>query len=344
MELTELITELCSLNAPSGFENAALERIKELATPFADSCETDALGNLIIRKSCGVPHAPVLMLNAHMDEIGFIVTGHEKGFLRFSSLGGVDPRMLPAAEIKVLADPPIFGVINAMPPHALSSEDMDKTMDPKKLFIDVGLSQEQAEKQIPLGTPAVFAADCAPIGKLIRGKALDDRACAAILLKVLESIKDQPMYADLCLLISSQEELGTRGAAPGAFAVAPDYAVTVDVTHAATPDSGEGETMLMGKGAAIGVGPNMHRGLTKTLFDIAEKNDLPYQTEVMGGNTGTDAWVIQVSRTGIATGLVSLPIKYMHTPIETMDPADAGAIVTLLTELALSLGKEEAHA
>lgn len=342
MELHQLITELCSLPSPSGFEGPAFRRISELAAPFTDSIETDPLGNLIAWKRCGRPGASVLMLNAHMDEIGLIVTGYEKGFLRFSSLGGVDPRMLPARELKILTDPPIYGVIDTMPPHALSAEDSDKSIDPGKLFIDAGLEEDEAEKLVPLGTPVVFAGGCDRFGEnRICGKSLDDRSCAAILLKVLENLSSRALGVDICLLISAQEELGTRGAFTGAFSVQPDFAVTVDVTHAATPDSKKGETREMGKGAAIGVGPNMHRGLTGRLFDIAGEMALPHQTEVMSGNTGTDAWAIQVSRSGVATAVVSLPIKYMHSPVELMDLADAEAIVSLLTELASRLGEEE---
>ncbi|MEG1316585.1 MAG: M42 family peptidase, partial [Oscillospiraceae bacterium] len=138
MLLKDLIFDLCGLAAPSGFEDNAFKRISELLSPYVDEIKTDAMGNLIAVKKCGRENAKRLMLDAHMDEIGFIITDIEKGFLRFSSIGGVDPRMLPTREVRVLIDPPIFGVIDTMPPHALSSEDMDKSIDAKKLFIDVG--------------------------------------------------------------------------------------------------------------------------------------------------------------------------------------------------------------
>lgn len=345
MELDELIKELAGLPSPSGFEDTVRQRIAELAAPYVDFSETDNMGNLFLRKNCGRENAECLMLNAHMDEIGLIITGYEKGFLRFSTLGGVDPRMLPARELKILTEPPVYGVIDTMPPHVLSDSDSDKTLDAEKLFIDAGLSQEQAEKQVPLGTPAVFAGGCESLGEnRLCGKSLDDRACVAILLKVLENLSGRELDMDVCLMISTQEELGTRGAITGAYRVQPDFAVTVDVTHAATPDSKKGETMDMGKGAAIGMGPNLHRGMTRLLFDIAREKDIPCQTEVMGGNTGTDAWVIQVSREGIPTALVSLPIKYMHSPVELMDIKDAEAIAALLTELALKSGEDMRNA
>ena len=341
MQLHELITELCSLPAPSGFEEKAFERLSELLSPYVDEICSDAIGNLIAVKRCNKPHAKSLMLNAHMDEVGLIVTGHEKGFLRFSNLGGIDSRMLPARELKILTEPPSYGVIDTMPPHTLSNEDKEKSIDAKKLFIDIGMSQDEAVKRVPLGTPAVFLGGCDRFAdNHICGKSLDDRACVAILVKTMEALANAELSADIYLLISTQEELGMRGAVTGTFGIEPDYAVTVDVTHAATPDSKKGQTMEMGKGPAIGIGPNMDRKLTQRLLNIAKDKRISYQSEVMGGCTGTDGWVIQVSRTGVAVALASLPIKYMHSPVELMDLADAQDLVSLLTELAVSFGEE----
>ncbi len=341
MQLYDMITELCSISAPSGFEEKAFACVSELLSPYVDEIRTDVMGNLIAVKRCGQPKAKSLMLNAHMDEIGLIVTGYEKGFLRFSNLGGIDPRMLPARELKILTEPPIFGVIDTMPPHTLSDEDKEKSIDAKKLFIDAGLSDEEAKRRVPLGTPVVFAGGCERFTEnRICGKSLDDRACVAILIKTMEALSESALHADIFLLISTQEELGMRGAVTGTFGIEPDCAVTVDVTHAATPDSKKGQTMEMGKGAAIGVGPNMNRTLSQKMLEIADNNGIPHQLEVLGGSSGTDGWVIQISRAGVATALASLPIKYMHSPVEQMDISDAEAIVRLLTGFAASFGEE----
>ena len=343
MQLKDLIFDLCGLAAPSGFEDAAFQRVSELLAPYVDEVKTDPMGNLIAVKRCGKENAKKLMLDAHMDEIGMIVTDIDKsGFLRFSNLGGIDPRMLPAREVKLLTDPPLRGIIDTMPPHALKAEDMDKSIDAKKLFIDVGLTAERARELIPLGTPAVFAADAECFGEHeICSKSLDDRSCVAIIIKIMEALSERRPELDVYCLISTQEELGMRGAITGAYAINPDYAVALDVTHAATPDSKKGETMEMNKGAAVGVGPNMNRRLSAMLHEIAKQQSIPVQTEVMGGCTGTNGWVIQVSREGVPTALASLPVKYMHSPVETMDVRDAEAIIKLITELALKLGKED---
>ena len=331
MELKDMIVELCSICAPSGFEDRAFPTISKMLEPYVDEITTDAMGNLIAVKKCGKPNAKKLVLDAHMDEIGLIVTGYEDGFLRFGSLGGVDARMLPAREVMVLTEPALFGVIDTMPPHALSAEEMDKSISADKLYIDVGLSQEEAEKLVPLGTPVSFKCNYLSMGDdVLCGKSQDDRSCISIIIKTMEMLKDVKLDYDLYCLFSTQEELGMRGAIIGTYSIDPDYAIAIDVTHAATPDSKKGETMYMRKGAAIGVGPNMTRSITNALINTAKANNIPYQLEVMNGCSGTNGWVMQVSRKGVATAVLSLPIKYMHTPIETMDITDAQAVVDLL--------------
>ncbi|MBR4158028.1 MAG: M20/M25/M40 family metallo-hydrolase [Oscillospiraceae bacterium] len=340
METKELIRELSALGGPSGFEAPAAARIAELLRPLADEVKTDRMGNVIAVKSCGTPNARRLMLEAHMDEIGLIVTGYDKGFLRFATLGGVDPRMLPALEVRVLADEPCYGVIDTMPPHVLSAEEMDKAFAADKLRINVGMAEDEAKARIPLGTPVVFATGCTELGETrLCGKSLDDRACVAILIKTLEAVQNDKLDMDLILLISTQEEVGGRGATTGTFAMDPDYAVAVDVTHAHTPDAKKSETLEMCGGAAIGVGPNMNHNITNALIGIAKENNWPYQIEVMRGSSGTDGWEIQISREGVSTAVVSLPLRYMHTPVEVIDVEDAENIIRLLAELVRKAGE-----
>lgn len=341
MTLREMILELSAANGPSGFEAPARAAAEKLLTPFVDECHTDRMGNLIGLRRCGKENARKLMLEAHLDEIGLIVTGYEKGFLRFTTLGGVDPRMLPAREVRILTPEPLYGIIDTMPPHALSAEDMEKALGTDKLFVDVGLSEEAVKEKVPLGTPAVFAAGCEELGHSGRicGKALDDRACAAIVIKAMEYLTGKALDVDVYVLLSAQEEVGGRGAQTGVFSIAPDLAIAIDVTHARTPDAKKEETLEMNKGVAIGVGPNMNQSITDALMAVAQEKDIPYQIEVLRGNSGTDAWEIQVSREGVSTALLSLPIRYMHSPVEVMDIEDANAIVRLVAEFAAKAGE-----
>jgi endoglucanase len=331
MDLKELTKKLCSLSGPSGFETAVFDFIADYVRPFADEIKTDAMGNLMAVKRCGRADAKMVLLDAHMDEIGFIVTGAEDGFLKFATLGGVDSRMLPAREVRVLTQPPLFGVIDVMPPHLLKADEMEKSIDIDKLTIDVGLSQDEAQRLVPPGTPVVYAEGCEELGSgQLCGKAMDDRACAAILLKAFETVCAKSLYVDVCCLISTQEEVGLRGAKVGAWAVNPDYAIVVDVTHAKTPDGSE-VTLEQGKGVAIGIGPNMNNAMGKQLFRLAEELDIPHQAEVCpGGSSGTNAAVVQVSQAGVATALLSLPLKYMHTPVETALNGDMESVLHLI--------------
>ena len=339
MNLKEMIIKLCSASGPSGFETPVRLLAEELIKPYVDETWTDAMGNLIAVRRCGRENARKLVLEAHMDEIGLIITGYEKGFLRFSSLGGIDPRMLPAREVRVLTTDPLYGVIDTMPPHVLSTAEMDKSLEADKLFIDVGMSEESVKK-IPLGTPVVFAGGAEQLGAdYICGKAMDDRACVAIIIKAMEYLQGKDLCVDVYALISTQEEVGLRGAKTGVFAINPQLAIAIDVTHAHTPDAKKHETLEMGKGVAIAVGPNMNQNITDEIIKIASEKEIPHQIEVVSGASGTDAWVIQVCREGVSTALLSLPVKYMHSPVETMNLDDASAIVRLVSEFAVKAGE-----
>ena len=236
MNYPETLEQLCSIPAPSGFETPAAQAALELLRPLVDEAWIDKMGNVVGVRRCGKEGARKLLLDAHLDEIGFIVTGHQDGFLRFAPLGGVDPRMLPDRELTILTDPPAYGVVACLPPHIQSREDMDQAIPIKDLFLDVGLTQEEAQRRIPVGTPAVYRTGCRNLGdKLLCGKALDDRACFAVLLDTAEQLKDAELDVDLYLLGSTQEETHSTGAITAAYGLAPDFCVAVDVTHGERP-------------------------------------------------------------------------------------------------------------
>ncbi len=341
MVLQEMIAALSGAMAPSGSEGRAREIAGKLVADYVDETKTDTMGNLIALRRCADAQAPTVLLDAHLDEIGLIVTGYEQGFLRFHTLGGVDPRMLPALEVRLLAQEPLYGVIDVLPPHVLTEEEREKPLDAEKLYIDAGLTEEEARRLVPPGTPAVFASGCAPLGKhRLCGKSLDDRSCAAILIRAMELVKDEKLTCHVALLFAAQEEVGCRGAVTGAYALAPEAAVAVDVTFGASPDAPAEKTFPLNAGPTVGVGPNMNRSVSDRLLALAAEKGIPVQTEVMAGCSGTDAWVIQTSREGVATGVLSLPLKYMHTPVEVLDLRDAEAAAQLLAAWLLSYGKE----
>ena len=334
--MRQALERLCTCTAPSGFESPAADVAAELLRPLVDEVSIDRMGNVLGVRRSKTPGAPKLLLDAHLDEIGLIVTGVEDGFLRFRSIGGVDPRMLPGRELVVLTDPPLRGLV-ACPAEG----DEDKSVPLNELYVDVGLSQKEAERAIPVGTPMVYRAGCFPLGEeQMCGKSMDDRACFVTLLRAAELLRDKELDVELHILGSTREEVSGAGAVVGTWAVAPDFCVAVDVTHGKTPDGPADKTFELGGGPAIGVGPNMTRWMTERMIAKAKEHGIPYQMEIMSGHTGTNGWEMQISREGVATSVLSLPLKYMHTPVETLSLADMEGVAQLLAAFVENLGKE----
>lgn len=334
--MRQALERLCTCTAPSGFESPAAAVAAELLRPLVDEVSIDRMGNVLGVRRSKTPGAPKLLLDAHLDEIGLIVTGVEDGFLRFRSIGGVDPRMLPGRELVVLTDPPLRGLV-ACPAEG----DEDKSVPLNELYVDVGLSQKEAERAIPVGSPMVYRAGCFPLGEeQMCGKSMDDRACFVTLLRAAELLRDRELDVELHIMGSTREEVSGAGAVVGTWAVAPDFCVAVDVTHGKTPDGPADKTFALGGGPAIGVGPNMTRWMTERMIDKAREHGIPYQLEIMSGHTGTNGWEMQISREGVATSVLSLPLKYMHTPVETLSLADMEGVAQLLAAFVENLGKE----
>ncbi len=343
MGLYETLEVLCSLSGPSGFEASVADRAAELMRPVVSEVSIDRFGNVIGVCRCGKANAKRLLLDAHLDEIGLIVTGIEDGFLQFASIGGVDPRMLPARELTILTKPePLFGVVACLPPHVQTAADHDKSVDIEDLRVDVGMTQAQAEKAIPIGTPMVYRESCFRLaGDQVCGKSLDDRSCFAVLLRTARLLMDTELDVDLYIMGSVREEVSGAGAIVGTNAINPDWCVATDVTFGITPGLSEDQVpcKLYG-GPAIGMGPNMTWALTDRMVAAAKASDIPYQIEVMEGHTGTNGWHMQTCLEGIPTSVVSLPLKYMHSPIEVVSLEDMEHMARLLAAFVRDLGKE----
>lgn len=341
MDIRKTLQTLCALSGPSGYEHGVAQTAAELMRPYLDEANVDRFGNAVGVRLCGKPGAPKLLLDAHLDEIGLIVTGVEDGFLRFQTIGGVDPRMLPDRELTIMTEPPIFGVVACLPPHVLSREDMKKSIPIPELRIDIGMSQEEAAKAVPIGTPITFRGGCFALGEEeMCGKSMDDRSCFVTLLRAAELLKDKPLDVDLYIMGSTREEVSGAGAKVGTYGINPDYCVAVDVTHGKTPDGPKDRSCELFGGPAIGVGPNMTRWMTERMVAKAKEAGIPYQLEVMSGHTGTNGWGMQVTREGVATSVVSLPLKYMHSPIEVLALEDIEQVAALLAAFTKDLGKE----
>jgi len=347
LDIINELSILCNMAGPSGFEHPVAEHAAELLRPFVDEAYVDRFGNAVGVRRCGKPNAKKLLLDAHLDEIGLMISGIEDGYLRFRSIGGVDPRMLPDLELTILTQLPLFGVVACLPPHVQTADDHDKSIPITELRIDVGMSQAQAEQCVPIGTPVVFRSTCFRLGETqVCGKAMDDRSCFVTLLRTAELLWDRQLDVDLMILGSTREEVSGAGAKVGTFALAPDCCIAVDVTHGKTPDAQASKDRVfeLKGGPVIGVGPNMTRWMTRRMEEKAKAGRIPYQLEVISGHSGTNGWHMQTVREGIATSVVSLPLKYMHSPVETLELTDIESLAALLAAFIENLGKEGAFA
>ena len=337
------LIELSSLGGISGFENTVRSSIRGLLDKYCDEVSEDKLGNYIGKIKCGKENPEKIMLVAHTDGIGFVVSDIlDKGFLRISPVGGIDAKILLGCDVTVWGKNAINGVIGAKPPHLMSAEDSSKTPKISDMVVDTGYSKEELEKFVSIGDMVTFSEGAMPLlGESICGKYLDDRAGIVSLFIAAEKIKEKNINKDVYLLLSSQEEVGTRGASVGAFGINPDAAIVVDVTHGKTPDADADRAFPCGSGAAVCVGPNIHPYMYELAEKCAKKNDIPYETEVEGGATGTDAEVVQIAREGIPCALLSIPLKYMHTSVEMLGFSDVCAVGNLIAEMVSDFSTEE---
>lgn len=339
--MKELLKKLSDMRGISGFEYRISSEIAELFRPLADEVKTDALGNVIAVKRCARPNAKSIMIEAHMDEIGLMVRDiDENGFIGFVNIGGVDRRILPASEVVVHAKRDILGVIGAKPPHLQDAGEAKKSAKLKDMTIDVGMSAEEVRSLVSVGDSVTLAQSCGELlGGCYRGKSMDDRASVAALLKTFENLSKINTEVDVYAVAAVCEEVGGRGAATAGFGIMPDIAIAIDVTHGITPDNSK-NAFELGSGAAISKGPNIHPALAKRLVDTAKAGNIKHTIEIEGGDTGTDAWILQVAGTGIPTALLSIPLRYMHTSVETLAVSDVTAVCELLTRFIAGLDGE----
>lgn len=314
----------------SGREYSLTKKISELFSPYCDEIRVDALGNVIAHKRCGIENAPVIMIEAHCDEIGLMVTSvTDEGFLTFACVGGVDERTLPSAEVTVHGKEDLWGVIGIKSEHLLED---GKTVKIKDMAIDTGLDDRTVKEKVAVGDSITLSKSLGELGKnQFSGKSLDDRASVAAIITVLKNLSGAELKVDVCAVATVQEEVGCRGAKTAAYGINPDIAVAIDVCHGITPDNSD-NAFETGSGTIISVGPNLHPRLTDKLIETAKGHNIKADTEIDGGDTGTDAWEIQTARDGIPTALLSMPLKYMHTSVETLDVQDVEVTVSLLTE------------
>lgn len=342
MDTEMILKRLADECSVSGFESGICETVKELMLPFCDSVKINRFNSVICHKKSGNGNGKKVMIEAHLDQIGMIVTGiDEMGFVKFMSVGGIDKRILPCLEVCILGNERVYGVIGSKPPHIAEKSDKNKMPDIGELLIDTGYSKDELKDKISVGDSIVLKSSLTKLaGETVCSSALDNRAGITAIISAAAQI-EKTEY-DIYYVFASEEELGLHGAYPASREIAPDYAIIVDVTHGMTEDTkSETGVFSLGCGAVVCKGPALNPDLSKRLIDIAKENGIKYETEVVSGHSGTNAWAVQKSRGNCKTALVSIPLKYMHTAVETVDISDINEVSKLVAD-ALKEGLENA--
>jgi endoglucanase len=348
-ELIQLTSDLCRIPGASGYEQDVVRWLAERFEPYADAVEVDRMGNLYALRR-GDPTGPSVMISAHSDEIGGVVRAIEPGgFLRFNKLGGVLDALLVGRMVRVGGH---FGVVGVKAGHAQTEEERSRVVDYTRLYIDVGAESEAEAREmgIRIGDPVTYVSDVRRFTNRDRfcGKGLDNRLGCVVLLALLQSLEGAELAGDLHAVVTVQEEVGLRGAQVAAYRVNPTCAVVVDTIPCGdTPDMGDDSTLPIG----IGRGPAfrfvsrrdvMHHGMKRLLVETAEAEGIPYQPVVHDRST-TDASAIHLQREGIPTGVITIPRRYSHTPVEVADVNDVLHTLRLLEGLVARFGELEAY-
>jgi tetrahedral aminopeptidase len=360
-ELLPFLKDLISAPGLSGYEDPAAKIIADKWQPLVHEIQRGKLGSLHgLRRGSGKEPRPSVMIATHMDAIGLMVTGITDGFLRVTRVGGVDPRVLPGTAVTVFASGknatgtgpsgknvssvPVSGVpgVVVMPsPRLLPEEMRDGPVPLENLFVDTGLKPGKVAELVRVGDLVAFAQPPVELsGETLSGHSLDNRASVAALTVCLEELQSRPHVWDVWAVASSQEEVGTIGAAASTFELHPTLALVVDVTFAKGPGASDWITFPLGKGPAIAMGPNMHPALHKAMKELADRLEIPYSLEYTPDYSGTDGWATQVAAEGIPTMVLGIPLRYMHTPVEVVALKDIQRAGRLLAEFIAGLGAD----
>lgn len=344
METHKLLEELSNNPSVSGYEHGLLEIIEEAFSPYVDSIEVDKLGNIICFKK-GNKYStdnPKIMLAAHMDEIGLMINHiDENGLLGFTNIGGIDPRTIVAQEVTVHGSEKLFGVIASKPPHLQDSSEGDKAIKMEDMSIDLGLSREKLEGLVEIGDVVTINRQLAHLkNNRVTGRALDNKAGVASLYQCAKELASISHEADVYYVTTVQEEVTMAGAMTATYAIDPDIGIAVDVGFGRTPELADHDSLNIGGGPGITLGGNIHPGLRKHLVEIASEYNIDNQIEVEAGPTGTDGRVIQITRAGVATLVLSIPLRYMHTSVEIISMKDLDNTGKLLSFFINSIKRE----
>lgn len=340
--MADWLRQITALPAVSGQEHHAADAVAKAFSGFADRVERD-------RMNCvrawldghGPAPRPRAVLAAHMDRIGFIVRGIEKGgFLRVAEVGGFDPRTLPGREVVVHAQPPLVAVFGTKAPHLQKKGESETMLPLESLYLDTGRSEGEVRRRVPIGTMVTLRQPPIDLlGGLIAAPGMDDRSGVVVMLRTMEILSRERPAWDVIAVSTVEEEFGvlSLGAHTVSESLRPELGIAIDVSHGDMPGAGEGETVPLGSGPALAVGANIHPGILDGLRRSARALGIPYRIEPCPTSSGTDAMSIQVAAGGIPTAVVGIPCRYMHTSVETVDPRDVDRCARVLAHYLANL-------
>ncbi|MFZ2540112.1 MAG: M20/M25/M40 family metallo-hydrolase [Oscillospiraceae bacterium] len=326
---------LCLATGVSGLENEASIVASEMLLNYTKDVSIDHFGNVVGIIKSSNKNAKTILLDAHIDEIGMVVTAiDDKGFVKFANCGGIDRRLLSAQLVTIHGKKDIVGVVGSKPPHLESKEDADKIAEITDMFIDIGYDKETALQNISLGDKITIPSDFVEmLNDRVSCKAMDDRSGVCAILEALELLKGKELPVNVAIQFSSREEVGGQGAKIASYTASPDMAIAIDVSFAFTPDAVEHRCGKMGEGVMIGYHAILDKTFSDKLLAVAKEKEIKYIVEPMGGSsTGTNADGIILTKGGVKTALLSIPLKYMHTPIEQVALSDMKETAKLVAE------------
>jgi putative aminopeptidase FrvX len=335
------LKELITAPGLSGHEGPVKKLIEDAWEPITDELHTSRLGSLhgLLKGNLPEPR-PGILLATHMDAIGLMVTGISDGFLRITEVGGIDPRVLPGQLVTVHAKEELPGVIIQPPAYLLPPDAGSGPVPLEYLLVDTGLLPREVTRKVRVGDLVSFAQEPIELGgQIVAGHTLDNRASVTALTYCLDELKNRTHAWDVWAVATSQEEETLGGAFTSAHYLDPALAVAIDVTFARGLGAPDHETYPLGKGVTLGWGPNIHPGLYRAFKGIADQLEIPYELEPIPHHSGTDAYAMQVARAGIPTMVVSIPLRYMHTPVEVVSMKDIQRTGRLLAEFVCSLNE-----
>lgn len=339
MDEKKLLIDLCSVMTVSGFEERGHRQIKEILNPYFDEIRPAGVAGLACISKCGKENAPTLLIDAHLDEIGMIVTDiKDDGLLTVGSLGGMDRRTLTAGEFVVYAREALVAVAVKKPFCMRNGNEQKALPSMGDLLLFTGKTKEElADLGVKVGTPIGHRKDFFSLtDDLFFGPSLDNRAAAAAAVLAVEELKGMERGCDICLLLSSQEESFGAGFKTGAFATAPDEILVVDVDLGNTPETDKNKTVEVGGGPSVAISVQTDRALTKRLFAVAKEKEIPCQPAMNVRSTGTNASAAPFLMDGIPCAAIGVPLKYMHTQSEALSIKDLKNTGKLIAAYAMS--------